>query len=327
VIGILATGSYLPKEEITNDDIAARFDVTHEWIERKTKIGARRRAAPAEAASDLAVHASIGALEQAGLSAEQIDYLIVVTSTGDFIMPPTSCAVQVGIGAHRAACLDVNVACSGFVYGVAVARGLVALAPGAHALVVAADVWTRFIDPADRSTSVLMGDGAGAAVIGAVPASVGIIDVGLHAYGGAAPLLVVPAGGSRQPPSHETIDSGGHYLAMRGREVTEFVLANVPGVIGTFLDRAGVRPDEVRHVVPHQANGVMVGNLVERAGLAGARVHLTLDRYGNVGSASIPVTLDEANRDGSLRYGDLVLLVGFGGGMALGMCLLRWANG
>lgn len=326
-IGILATGSYLPKKEVGNEEIAPRFGVTPEWIERKTMIRARRAAAPWEAASDLAIQACTHALAQAGLPAERVDHLVVATSTGDFAVPPTSCVVQSAIGATRAACLDVNVACSGFVYGLAVAQGLVALRPGTLALVVASDVWSRFTNPNDRSTSVLLGDGAGAAVVGAVAAPSGIVDVHLRGHGDAGDLLVVEAGGSRRPASVESVRDGGHYLAMKGRAVTEFVLDSLPKVVGDVLARAGVRPDEVDHFVPHQANGVLLHGLFERLGLTNATHHVTVDRYGNLGAASIPVTLDDANGAGSLHDGDLVLLVGFGGGMAVGTCLLRWGSG
>jgi acetoacetyl-CoA synthase len=327
VIGILGTGSYLPKEEIGNDEIGPRFDVTSEWIERKTMIRTRRYVAADEAASDLAIRAAEKALEQAGVPADRIDHLIVSTSTGDFVVPQTSCLVQTAIGADRAACMDVNVACSGFVYGTALARGLLTVSPGSYALVVATDVWSRFIDPNDRSTAVLLGDGAGAAVLGPVPSSAGIIEIGMRGHGALQGLLVVDAGGSRRPASAETVRENGHVLRMQGREVTDFVLGHVPGAVHEVLTRAGVRPDQVDHFVPHQANGVLLGKLTEAAGLTGAQTHLTVAQYGNIGSASIPVTLDEANRAGTLHNGDLVLLAGFGGGMAQGVCLMRWYDG
>lgn len=326
-IGIVGTGAYLPAHEITNETLAARFDVTTEWIEHKTRIRTRRYAAPTEATSDLAVCAAVSALDQADLAPEQIDYLIVATSTADFRVPPTACVVQKALGAGRAACFDLNIACSGFVYALGVARSLVALSSNTHALVIAADIWSRFIDPQDRSTAVLIGDGAGAAVIGPVPAEYGIIDVDLRAHGDDFELLIVPAGGSRCPTTHDTVERGGHFLKMRGREVTEFVMRRVPGALHDLLVRAHVPPDAVDHFVPHQANGTMLCNLATNLGLPRARMHLTVERYGNVGCASIPVTLDEVSRSGALRAGDFVLMAGFGSGMALGACLLRWSRG
>ncbi|WP_024877350.1 3-oxoacyl-ACP synthase III family protein [Saccharomonospora piscinae] len=324
--GIVATGSYVPEGEVTNDDLAPRFGVTPEWIERKTLIRSRRHAAPSEATSDLAVSAATAALDQIGLPPEWIDYLIVATSTGDAPLPPTSCLVQRALGAHHAACFDINIACSGFAYALSVARGLVTSRPGSYALVVAADLWSRFIDPADRGTTVLLADGAGAAVLGPVPEPYGILETEMSGHGEYSELLVVDAGGSRNPASHETVDEVGHVLRMRGREVTEFALRTVPQSVKGLLARAGVRAEEVDHFVPHQANGVLLGRLDELLGLENARTHLTLQRYGNSGAASMAVTLDHAVRAGELGDGELVLLTGFGGGMAVGSCLLRWTT-
>jgi len=324
--GILATGSYLPKEEITNEHVAELVGVTPEWIERKTQIRTRRYAAPDEATSDLAVRAATSALEQAGIPADRLGYVIVATSTGDFPQPPTAYIVQDALEAYGAACFDINVVCSGFVYALALARSLIAQKPETYALVVAADVYSRIIDFADRRTAVLFADGAGAAVVGAVPDPYGIIDVDLASRGDAHRLIRVEAGGSRHPASLETVAAGGHYFRMEGRAVRDFVTDHVPPALAGLAARAGARLDQVDHFVPHQANGVLVQELVERAGLTGAQTHRTLERYGNVGSASVPVALDEANRAGLLKDGDLVLLAGFGGGMAIGSCLLRWSS-
>lgn len=327
--GILATGSYLPEREVTNPAVVAMLVaepgwVTPEWIERKTHIRARRYAAPAQATSDLAVQAATRALDRAGLPADALDFLIVATSTGDHPQPPTSYLVQHGLGAASAACLDINVVCSGFVYGLALAHSLTALRPGTHALVVGADVYSRILDFADHRTAILLGDGAGAAVLGPVPPPYGVLDFELASRGDAHRLIGVSAGGSRTPTSHATVAAGGHLFTMDGRGVRDFVLAHVPPALAALARRAGVPLADVDHFVPHQANGVLLGDLVQRAGMDRAQVHRTLDRYGNVGSASVPVALDEANRTGALRDGDLVLLSGFGGGMSIGNCLLRW---
>ncbi|WP_053711642.1 3-oxoacyl-ACP synthase III family protein [Streptomyces sp. NRRL B-3648] len=326
-IGILSTGSYLPKREVGNDEVAERVGVTAEWIERKTQIRSRRYAAPHEATSDLAVRAGAAAMEQAGLSADQIDYIILSTSTGDFPQPPTSYLVQHGLGAYGAACFDVNVVCSGFVYALALARGLVALNPDSRALVIGADLYSRILDFDDRRTAVLFADGAGAAVVGAVPAPYGIIDTALTSRGDAHHLIRVEAGGSRNPATAETVAEGGHFFRMDGRAVRDFVADNVPRALVELAESVGVELADVRHFVPHQANGVMLTEVVERAGLVNAHTHRTLRKYGNVGSASVPVALDEANRSGALAAGDLVLLAGFGGGMAIGASLLTWGTG
>ncbi|WP_341720652.1 ketoacyl-ACP synthase III [Micromonospora sp. FIMYZ51] len=326
-IGILGTGSYLPKAEITNDEIAERVaNATVEWIERKTLIRGRRYAAPEEATSDLACHAAVQALAAADLQPGEIDYIIVSTSTGDSPQPPTACLVQAKLGAFRAACFDVNVVCAGFVYAMALAQGLMALRPGTRALVIGADVYSRILDFDDRTTAVLLGDGAGAAVLGAVPTGRGIIDIDLASRGDAAGLIRVEAGGSRQPTSYDTVANGGHFFKMNGRDVRDFVMEHVPPMLAALLARNGTELSEVGHFVPHQANGVLLQELVERCRLAGAQTHRTLEWYGNIGSASVPVALDSANRSGAIRDGDLVLLAGFGGGMSVGTCLLRWAG-
>ncbi|MBO1415811.1 3-oxoacyl-ACP synthase III family protein [Streptomyces sp. FH025] len=323
--GILATGSYVPKEEVSNEEIASRVGVTAEWIERKTQIRSRRFAAPDEATSDLAVRAATAALEQARLAPEEIDYIILSTSTGDFPQPPTSYLVQDALGAHNAACFDINVVCSGFVYALALARSLVDQRPEARALVIGADLYSRILDFTDRKTAVLFADGAGAAVVGSVPEPYGITALELASRGDAHGLIRVEAGGSRNPATAETVAEGGHFFRMDGRGVRDFVTEHVPPALRRLADDAGVPLSEVDHFVPHQANGVLLGEVVERAGLTNAVTHRTLRQFGNVGSASVPLALDEANRSGALKDGDLVLLAGFGGGMALGSALLRWA--
>ncbi|MFF4804431.1 3-oxoacyl-ACP synthase III family protein [Streptomyces sp. NPDC001351] len=324
-IGILATGSYVPGQVVTNAELAQRFDVTTEWIERKTGILTRRYADEAEATSDLAHRAAVRALAQADLRPDELTYIIVATTTGDHPLPPTASLLQERLGAWQAGCFDLNVACSGFVYGLAVAAGLLATAHGGRALVVGADIWSRFIDPSDRATAVLLSDGAGAAVLGSVPAGQGILGTDLTGYGDLSSLLVVPAGGSSRPASQETVENREHVLHMRGREVSEFALTKVPTAVKDVLAQAGVTPAEVDHFVPHQANGALLDRLTGLLDLENARTHRTVACYGNSGAASIAVTLDEAHRESALRPGDLVLLAGFGGGMATGTCLLRWS--
>lgn len=327
-IGIIGTGSYVPEWVVTNAELAQRVPgTTAEAIARKTDIHARRFAAAAEATSDLAAAAASRALEQAGLSVDRIDYLIVSTSTGDHPQPPTSALVQDLIGAYGAACFDVNAVCAGFVHGLVLAQSLVDTRPGAHAVVVGADLYSRILDFDDRRTAVLFGDGAGAAVVGAVRDGRGLAEFDLATRGDRHDLIWVDAGGSRRPASQKTLADGGHFFRMKGRDVTDIVLHEVPPFVDKLLARAGVTAADVDHVVPHQANGKMLEQLVERCGLTGATTHRTVEKYGNVGSASVPVTLDEANRAGLLADGDLVLLLGFGGGMSMGASLLRWADG
>ncbi|MFC5286614.1 3-oxoacyl-ACP synthase III family protein [Actinokineospora guangxiensis] len=325
-IGILGTGSYVPQRIVTNEDIAALVpDATPEWILSRTGIQTRRWAADDEATSDLAAHAARRALEHAGLAVGRIDHLIVSTSTGDFPQPPTATVVQDLLGASEAACLDINVVCAGFVYGLELARGLIAANPGTHALVIGADLYSRILDFGDRRTSVLLGDGAGAAVVGAVPDGRGFLDVDLSSFGDAQDLIKVAAGGSRTPTTARTVADNGHVFTMQGRKVRDFVLDNVPPMLAKQLSRAGVTTGDVDCFVPHQANGVLLRLLAEHCGLADAHTHLVVQRYGNVGSASVPVALDDAVRSGRVTDGSLVLLTAFGGGMSVGSCLTRWS--
>ncbi|GIE81474.1 3-oxoacyl-[acyl-carrier-protein] synthase 3 [Actinoplanes philippinensis] len=327
-VGILGTGSYLPERVVTNVDLLALVpDADPEWVSRKTLIEARRFAAPDEAASDLAAHAARAALKRAGVTAAEIDYIIVSTSTGDSPQPPTSNLVQHAIGATGAACFDVNAVCAGFVFALGVANGLVQTQPDALVLVLASDVYSRILDFGDRRTAVLFGDGAGAAVVGRVPDGYGIVDLELNSRGDANDLIHVKAGGSRLPASSATVADGDHYFRMNGRGVRDFVATGVPPALDALLRRNEFKAEDVDHFVPHQANGIMLQELVDAAGLQNAHTHLTLPWYGNVGSASLPVTLDDANHNGSLRDGELVLLAGFGGGMSMGACLLRWGRG
>lgn len=324
-VGILGTGSAVPALAVSNEDLARRVPGAEpDWVVRKTAIRSRRFAAPDEATSDLAARAAARALADAGLGVDRVDYLIVSTSTPDHPQPPTACLVQDRLGAYGAACWDVNAVCAGFVHGLVTARALVADRPGAHALVVGADVYSRILDFDDRRTAVLFGDGAGAAVIGAVPAGRGVVAHELASRGDASELIRVEAGGSRFPASPETLAQGAHFFRMVGRGVSEIVLAEVPPFVDKLLARAGVAAEDVRHVVPHQPNGVLLGELVRACGLTSATTHRTVEDYANVGSASVPLTLDHANRAGLLREGDLVLLLGFGGGMSFGACLVRW---
>lgn len=325
-MGVLGTGSCLPEREVSNLEVAEKVGVTAEWLERKTQILTRRYVAPNEATSDLASRAANEALEHARLSVDDIDYIIVSTSTPDSPQPPTAALVQHALGVYGAACFDVNVVCSGFVYALEVASGILAMNPGSRALVIGADVYSRILNFDDRGTSVLLGDGAGAVVLGSVPSAYGIIETGLSTRGDAHDLIEVRAGGSRLPASHETVDAGGHFFTMQGRKVSEFVLSEVPPAITDLLKRANVGTDDIDHFIPHQPNGNLLDDLVTKAGLENVTTHRTLEKYGNVGSACIPVTLDEANRAGAFKDGELLLLAGFGGGMSIGTCLVRWST-
>ncbi|MFJ8650543.1 3-oxoacyl-ACP synthase III family protein [Streptomyces sp. NPDC093546] len=322
-IGIVSTGSYVPSTVVTNEEIAGNAGVTAEWIVRKTGIHERRRAAGHEATSDLAAHAARNALAQAGLRPEQLSYIVLATSTPDHPQPATASIVQGAIGATNAAAFDVNAVCSGFVYALTVAERLLAGGDG-YGLVVGVDIYSRILDYTDRKTCILFGDGAGAVVLGPAGRDRGILETGLITHGDQHRLISVPAGGSRIPPSTESVRAGQHFFRMDGRGVRGFVHENLPGALHQLLDKAGVPAAEVQHFIPHQANGVMLHEVWPELGLDRAALHLALRRYGNTGSGSVPITLDLVHRQGLLAEGDVVLLAGFGGGMNVGSALLRW---
>lgn len=325
-VGIVGTGSYLPPVTVPNDLVAVPAGVTPEWIESRTAIRERRHARPDQASSDLAAHAAQRALDQAGVPASEVSCVVVATSTPDHPQPATASIVQHLIGADDAGALDVNAVCSGFVYALAVASGLLdSRRRRPYALVIGVDIYSRILDRTDRRTAVLFGDGAGAALLGPVPSGHGLIATAFRSVGKQHDLIRVPAGGSRLPPSEQTVRDGEHYFRMNGRAVRDFVHAEVPGLIGEVTAAAGIGAAEVAHFFPHQANGAMLTDVWPSLGLANAVMHLTVGRYGNTGAASIPITLDEANRRGGLAAGQQVLLAGFGGGMNLAAAICTWA--
>ncbi|MFC0541737.1 3-oxoacyl-ACP synthase III family protein [Kutzneria chonburiensis] len=327
-IGILGTGSYLPAETVSNQVVAERAGVTAEWIQTKTDIRSRRYAAEHEATSDLAAAAARAALAAAGIAAGQLKWIVVATSTPDHPQPATACLVQAQIGAHAAAAFDINSVCSGFVFALVTAARLVA-ADGAdsYGLVIGADVYSRIIDPTDRRTAILFGDGAGAVVLGPVRPGHGLVGAHLRSDGELHDMVHVPAGGSREPASEKTVADRRHYFQMKGRAVSDYVLSELPKVVRTLLDAHDVAPAEVDHFIPHQANGVMLRKVLPGLGLPRAQVHLMVAEHGNTGAASVAVALDVANRQGAFRDGELLLLAGFGGGISFGAALVRWQAG
>lgn len=322
-IGVLGTGAYVPDRIVTNAEVAVPAGVDDAWIRRKTTIRERRWADSDQATSDLAAEAGRMALAAAGITAADLSTIVVATSTPDRPQPPTAAYVQQLLGANAAA-FDINAVCSGFVFASAVAHPLVR-ASGGYGLVIGADVYSRILDPRDRKTVVLFGDGAGAVVLGPVSGG-GIRECRLHTFGQMSELISVPAGGSRLPSSPHTHAAGLQHFTMDGRGVREFVETTLPELVKQFLYDCNVSPHEIGHVVPHQANGVMLDDTIPELGLHTAHVHRTVGEYGNTGAASIPITLDRAAAGGALRTGDLILLIGFGGGMSVGLALIEWSS-
>ncbi|GAB2871354.1 3-oxoacyl-ACP synthase III family protein [Streptomyces mayteni] len=321
--GIVGVGSHLPSQVVSNGYIAARAGVTPEWIVRKTAIRERRYAGHYEATSDLAARAAEAALADAGITADQLGWVVVATSTPDQPQPATACLVQHQIGADRAAAFDVNAVCSGFVFALAAAARLMS-GSGGHGLVIGADVYSRIIDPSDRKTAILFGDGAGAVVLGPVPENRGFVGGGMASRGDLSGLIRVEAGGSRVPASKESVVDGSHYFRMDGRGVREFVTGQLPAAVADVLDANGLTGDDVDHFIPHQANGALLADVWPLLGLGRASQVMTVERHGNTSAASIPIALDHARREGRFTDGDLLLMAGFGGGMSMATALIRW---
>jgi 3-oxoacyl-[acyl-carrier-protein] synthase-3 len=326
-VGIVGTGSYIPSTEVPNHVVAAWTGVSEEWIVRKTGIHKRWYAAEYEATSDLAVRAAEAALAAAGIDPGDLSYVVVATSTPDYQQPATACLVQHQIGATRAAAFDVNSVCSGFVVALVTAARLISgAADSRYALVIGADTFSRVIDRSDRKTAVLFGDAAGAVVLGPVPPGKGLLGAHLASYGEHHAMIRVEAGGSRVPASEKSLAAGQHFFRMDGRGVREFVSAEVPGVVGKLLAQHGIDAAAVDHVIPHQANAVLLRELLPRLALPRARMLVTVSEHGNTSAASIPLALDTARRRGVFADGELLLLAGFGGGMSIATALVTWAG-
>ncbi|MGH3441055.1 MAG: beta-ketoacyl-ACP synthase III [Nitriliruptorales bacterium] len=323
-VGLVGIGVHLPDEVVTNADWEATLDTSDEWIVERTGIRERRRAPEGEATSDLAVAAATAALKDAGLEASDLGAVVVATTTPDHIIPQTAPIVADRLGILAPA-FDVGAGCTGFVYGLAVAGGLVSSGVADPVLLVGAETLTRVIDPTDRNTAVLFGDGAGAVVLAGGEGEIGPFDLG--ADGSLVDLLVVPAGGTRRPASPATLEAGAHTLDMRGREVYRHAVTRMAASSRAVLDRAGLTVDDVDLLVGHQANARILDAVARRLGIADDRAFLVVDRYGNTSAASIPIALHDALVEGRLQRGSRVLLTAFGAGVTWGSCLLTWEGG
>ncbi|WP_246249733.1 MULTISPECIES: 3-oxoacyl-ACP synthase III family protein [Actinomadura] len=323
---IRGTGSYLPSRRVESDGIARALGLPPDWIESRTGIRSRSVAAPGQAASDLAAAAARRALERAGLAPGDLGLIVLGTSTPDELGPSTACRVQALLGAGRAAAFDVSAACTGFVYGLQAAVGWLSTQRGAapYALVVGVEVYSRFLDPADRATSALFGDGAAAAVIGPAPGPYGIGPITLGSDGTHAGDVLIPAGGSRAPAAPETLAGLGHTIRMDARAVRGFITEIFPRLVAEACEEAGVKPADLALVVPHQPNPRLVASLAAEAGLEPEQLAIAGRDAGNIGAASLPHALDAAVRARGLKGGDLVLLAGFGAGVTWGRTLITW---
>jgi 3-oxoacyl-[acyl-carrier-protein] synthase-3 len=323
---ISGLSTYLPPRTLTNADLEKMVDTNDEWILQRTGIRKRHIVDEGVATSDLAAEASRAAIEQAGLKPSDIDVIVVGTTTPDTMFPSTACLLQYKIGANRAWGFDLGAACSGFTYALTTAAGFVSAGMARHALVVGADVMSSIIDYTDRTTCVLFGDGAGAAVLSPSPGEgLGLIDFTHEVDGSGGPALCMPAGGSKLPASHETVDQRLHYVHQDGQSVFRFAVRKNEEVCRRLMDRNGITAADLDLFVSHQANKRIIESAAQRLGVPPDKMVLNIGEYGNTTAATIPLALHDAVRDGRLKKGDLVLLASVGAGFTVGSVLLRWS--
>ena len=323
---IAGVGSFSPKRILTNEELAKMVNTSDEWIRTRSGIGQRRIAAENEACSDMAVRAATSALADAKMSASEIDLLIVATCTPDRPLPSTACIVQhkLGVPAHTT-CFDISAACSGFLYAMEIAYGQLLTNRYKRALIIGAEKLSSIVDWSDRTTCVLFGDAAGAAVLTKVRQNgIGIIGSDLGADGEFADKLMIPAGGSSCPASAQTVEARQHFIRMSGREVFKSAVRVMETVCREMMEQHQLTPDQISLVIPHQANIRIIEALSANLKLPMDKFYVNLDRFGNTSSASIPLALDEARRSGRVKSGDLTLLVAFGAGLTYGAALVRW---
>jgi 3-oxoacyl-[acyl-carrier-protein] synthase III len=322
-VRVLSTGSYVPDWVVTNDHLQERFGCDSEWIIRRTGIRERRHALPHQATSDLCHEAGRRCLEQAGIQAKDIDLLVLATFTPDMSLPSTACLVQDRLGLNCPA-LEVQAACSGFMYALVTGASYLLAGASDLALVIGGDCNTRVINPHDQKTWPLFGDAAGAVVLARGRPDQGLLSYSLGADGSGGDLLTRPACGSRLPPTPELLAQGMHYMHMDGRAVYRWAVNAVCDTIRDVLQDSSLRPGDIDLYIPHQANIRIINAAIEALHIPPEKVFINLDRYGNTSAASIPLALDEAFAEGRIRPGSLLVLSGFGAGLSWGTAVVRW---
>src|SRR5712691_205143 len=322
--GILGTGHSYPEGILTNADLEKIVETSDEWITTRTGIKQRRKAAPGEYTSLFAVRAARQAIERARLDPADIDLVLCATVTPDQILPSTGCIIQAELGANKAAALDIVAACSGFLYGLALADAMIRAGQSQYALVIGAEILTQYVDYSDRQTCVLFGDGAGAAVVGPVEAKRGILAARIKSDGRYEEQLYSPGGGTRLPPPPETLAAGEHFFKMKGNELFKVAVRSMTDISREVLEEAGMRAEDIDLFIPHQANQRITDAVANKLEVDSSRIYSNIAMHGNTSSASIPIALDECVEAARIREGDLVLLASFGGGVTWGGVLIRW---
>ena len=322
--GIIGYGYYVPERIVSNYEIARRFEITENWIEERTGIRERRKAENDIGTSELAIKAANAAMRKANILSEEIDLIIVATTTPDMLFPSTACLVQNKIGACNAAAFDISAACTGFIYGLDIAASLVSSGQHKKILLIGADTLSRITNDNDLDTSILFGDGAGAVIIGEVPPGFGMIESIKGSDGSGADLLKVPAGGSKQPITHDLLDSSSSKIVMNGKAIFQFAVKIIEKVIEQITIKAGIAVNDISLIIPHQANKRILHAVSERLKLSKEQLFCNIEYYGNMSSASIPVALTEACNNNKVRKGDILLFAGFGAGLTWGASLMKW---
>jgi 3-oxoacyl-[acyl-carrier-protein] synthase-3 len=321
---ITGTGSYVPEKVLTNFDLEKFLDTSDEWIKSRTGISERHVAADDENTSDLATKAAKRALEMAGVDAEDLDLIVVGTITGDYPWPATACVVQSNLGAVSAGAFDVSAACSGFLYALSCAVDRIEAGRSKKALVIGAEILTRILNWDDRNTCMLFGDAAGAVIVEASEGEHGILSTHLHADGSQLELLYQPGFSTKLVPNVESIKNKDYTLKMQGNEVFKVAVRSMTEVAKIALDANNMTVEDIDLFIPHQANIRILDATAKRIGFRDDQVYINVDRFGNTSAATIPLALDEANRAGRIKKGDILLLDAFGGGFTWASVMLRW---
>jgi 3-oxoacyl-[acyl-carrier-protein] synthase-3 len=322
--GILGTGRSYPEGVLTNADLEKIVETSDEWITTRTGIKQRRKAAPGEYTSQFATRASQQAIERAGIDANDVDLILCATVTPDQILPSTACLIQAELGANKAAAMDIVAACSGFVYGVTIAEPMIRSGQIKYALVIGAELLTRYVDYSDRSTCVLFGDGAGAAILGPVEGNRGVLAAKIRSDGRYEEQLYAPGGGTKGGFTADTIARGDHFFKMKGNEVFKVAVRSMNDISRQVLCEAGLQTDDIDLFIPHQANQRITESVANQLKVDMSRVYSNIARTGNTSSASIPICLDECVETNRIKPGDNVLMASFGGGFTWGAIALRW---
>ena len=324
-IGIKGMGYYVPENVFTNFDFEKIIDTSDEWIRTRTGIIERRFASKDQATSDLATEASLKAIKNAKINKEDVDMIILATTTADYIAQGAACIVQNKLGLKKIPCFDLNAACTGFIYGLEVAYSLVKSGLYKNILVIGAETLSRIVDMQNRNTCVLFGDGAAAAIVGEVEKGYGFLGFSIGAEGEDNMILKVPAGGSKKPNNEETIKNRENFVIMKGQDVFKFAVSTLPKVTSDALEKAKLKVNDLSMVFPHQANLRIIESAAKRMKFPLEKFYMNLSRYGNTSSASVGIALGEAIEKGLVKKGDNIALTGFGGGLTYGATIIKWA--